>query len=773
MDAKAPHHIGRYRVTATLGAGGMGTVFRAYDEKLRRDVAIKLLHPEACKDGDARILHEARASSALNHPGICTVYEVENEGSEAFIVMEMVEGQPLVDLIPTGGLPFETVVRYGLQIADALAYAHSRHVVHRDVKPSNLLVTGDGRIKILDFGLARQIEPHLGDRTTQSQSVLVESSALAGTLPYMAPEQLRGEPATPRTDVWSMGIVLYELATGRRPYEGNTPFILSSMILSEGPRPLPEHVKPGLRKIVMRCLARNPSERYQDAGQVHAALEALETPSDVTTTHHARASRAIRRPSPRTRVRSLAVLPLDNLSRESDEDYFADGMTDALITTLAQIGALRVISRTSVMRYKGTRQPLPEIARELNVDAIVEGTVLRSHGRVRIATQLIHAATDTHLWSKQYETDLRDVLALQSDVARAIADEIRIQLSPQEKSRLAKSRQVNPVAYESFLKGRHLWYQRSPDALKRAVESLQRAIELDPGYALAHAGLADALVTQGWDLFGLADPSESYPRAKQAAQKALELDPSCAEAHAALGWTAAGFDWDWVTAETELRRAIELKPQYGPVHIWYSHFLRAMDRTEESLAESRRALECDPLGLVLNMHMGWHHLYSRHYDKAVEQLIKTLELDPTFIIAHVFLGQSYEQMGESSSAIASFEKAVELSQRHPVYLADLGHGYAVAGRRQDALRTLDELTEISSTRYVAARGIAEIQIGLDDLDAAFAWLDKAFLQRNGWLMHIRENPRYDRLRTDPRYADLVRRMNFPRIGTGNRQNDRL
>jgi eukaryotic-like serine/threonine-protein kinase len=767
MDAKAPHHIGRYRVTATLGAGGMGTVYRAYDEKLRRDVAIKLLHPVSCTDGDTRILQEARASSALNHPGICTVYEVENEGSEAFIVMELVEGQPLVDVIPAAGLPFETVVRYGLQIVDALAYAHGRHVVHRDVKPSNLLVTSEGRIKILDFGLARQIEPHAGDRTTQSQSVL-ESSALAGTLPYMAPEQLRGEPATPRTDVWSMGIVLYELATGRRPYEGDTPFTLSSMILSEGPRPLPEHVKPGLRKIVLRCLARNPSERYQDAGQVHAALEALETPSDVTTTHHAPANRASRRPSPRTRVRSLAVLPLDNLSREPDEDYFADGMTDALITTLAQIGALRVISRTSVMRYKGTLKPLPEIARELNVDAIVEGTVLRSHGRVRIATQLIHAATDTHLWAKQYETAMSDVLALQGDVARAIADEIRIQLSPQEKSRLARSRQVNPVAYESFLKGRHLWYQRSPDALKRAVESLQHAIELDPGYALAHAGLADALVTQGWDLFGLADPSENYPRAKQAAQKALELDPSCAEAHAALGWAAAGFDWDWTTAETELRRAIELKPQYGPVHIWYSHFLRAMDRTEESLAESRRALECDPLGLVLNMHLGWHHLYSRQYEKAVEQCKKTLELDQTFILAHLFLGQAYEQLGLFPSAISEFEKTVDLSRRHPVYVADLAHGYAVAGRQVEARNLLDELIETSRHRYVAARGIAEIHIGLDDPDQAFAWLDRAFLHRNGWLIHVRENPRYDRLRTDPRYADLVRRMNFPRTGAGDR-----
>jgi TolB-like protein/Tfp pilus assembly protein PilF len=488
---------------------------------------------------------------------------------------------------------------------------------------------------------------------------------------------------------------------------------------------------------------------------LHAALEALEALETPAPSHRAR------RPSPRGRIRSVAVLPLDNLSAESDEEYFADGMTDALITTLAQIGALRIISRTSVMRYKGSRQPLPEIARELNVDAIIEGTVLRSSGRVRIATQLIHAATDTHLWAKQYESDLRDILTLQSDVARAIANEIRIQLSPHEKSRLAGSRPVDPGAYEAFLKGRHLWYQRSPGALKKSVEYLQQAITMDPSLAIAHAGLADAYVSLGWDLFGLSAPAECYPKARRAAQRALELDPNCAEAHAALGWTAAGFDWDWAEAERGLRRAINLKPQYGPVHIWYSHFLRAMDRTEESLAESRRALECDPLGLVLNMHLGWHYLYSRQYEKAVEQSLKTLELDQTFILAHVFLGQAYIELHLFPGALAEFEKAVELSERHPPYLADLGYGYAAAGRRTDALRILDELIEMSSHRYVGARWIAEIYIGLDDLDEAFSWLEKAYLQRNGWLIHIRENPRYDRLRTDSRYLDLVRRMNFP------------
>ena len=763
MTAQVLQQIGRYRVTARLGAGGMGTVYRAYDEKLQRDVAIKLLNRQPDASGRAQILQEARASSALNHPGICTVYEVEDQGEQSFIVMELVEGRPLSDLIPRDGFPFESVRGYGLQVAEALAHAHARGVIHRDVKPSNILVTAQGRLKILDFGLGKQVGAQLVDRTTESYEP-PSDSVVAGTLAYMAPEQLRGERATTRSDVWSLGVVLYEVITGSRPYAGDTQFTLSASILADAPRALPARVPAGLKKVVSRCLAKDPVERYQDGGQVHAALEALDAPSPSLMP-----SRSARRASPHGRVRSLAVLPLENLSPGPDDDYFADGMTDALITTLAQIRALRVISRTSVMRYKGARQPLPEIAQALNVDAIVEGTVLRSAGRVRIAAQLIHAASDTHLWAKQYDSDLRDVLALQSDVARAIADEIQIQLSPQEKSRLARSRPVDPAAYEAFLKGRHLWYRRSPDALTRSVELLQQSISLDPGHALAYAGLADVYATMGWDLFGLSAPSESFPKARQAAQKALDIDPNCAEAHAALGWTAAGFDWDWVTAEREFRQAIELKPQYGPVHIWYSHCLRAMDRTAESLAESRRALECDPLGLVLNMHMGWHLVYARQYQKAVEQCQKTLELDPTFILAHIFLGQACEQLGRMSDAVVAFERAVELSRRHPTYLADLGHGYAVAGRRADALNVLAELHEMSSQRYVAARSIAEVHLGLSEVDEAFAWLKRGFQQRNGWLIHIRENPRYDRLRDDPRYLDLVARMNFPEPS----QNERL
>ena len=471
-------------------------------------------------------------------------------------------------------------------------------------------------------------------------------------------------------------------------------------------------------------------------------------------------SRSARRASQHGRVRSLAVLPLENLSPGPDEDFFADGMTDALITTLAQIRALRVISRTSIMRYKGARQPLPEIAQALNVDAIVEGTVLRSNGRVRISTQLIHAASDTHLWSKQYESDLRDVLTLQSDVARAIADEIQVQLSPQQKSRLAGSRPVDPVASESFLKGRHFWYRRSPDALKKAVEYCSRRSTWTRAMRLPTLDWRTLTYRSDGISSGCPHLLTTIQRPNAPRRGHWKSIPTAPRRTPRSGVSPHNSTGTGRLQRRDFGAPLNSNPSTarctsGP------HFLRAMDRTEDSLAESRRALECDPLGLVLNMHMGWHLLYSRQHDKAIEQCLKTLELDATFILAHVFLGQAYEQTGAFSSAVSEFERAVELSQRHQTYLADLGHGYAVAGRRADALRILDELTEMSSHRYVAARSIAEIHIGLNDVDSALAWLEKAFLQRNGWLIHIRENPRYDRLRGDPRYLDLVRRMNFP------------
>ncbi len=747
--------VSHYRILERLGAGGMGVVYKAEDKKLGRHVALKFLPEGLSKDKHAveRFQQEARAASALNHPNICTIHDIDEHEGQQFIVMELLEGQTLKLRIASRPLDLEQGVKLGVQIAEALDAAHAKGIVHRDIKPGNIFLTERGDVKVLDFGLAKLLQP-VGD---QALTESMTETHMAGTLSYMAPEQLRGEPSDARSDIWALGVVLYEMTTGQLPFRGATGFAVSSAILSESPAPLPPRLPPGLRRLILQCLAKEPAERYQRAGEVRAALEALQ-PKIRRAPAQPRARRAVPARTHRAAIRSLAVLPLENLSRGPEEEYFADGMTDALITTLAQIGALRVISRTSVMRYKGARKPLPEIARELKVEAVIEGTVLRAGDRVRIAAQLIHAPTDTHLWAKNYESDLRDVLALQSDVAQSIAREIQVKLTPQEQARLAATRPVDPEAYEDFLKGRYHWYRRSPGSLNKALEYLRSAVTKDATYALAHAGLADAYITLGWDLYAVLPPAEVYPRAKESAKRALELDPNCAEAHAALGWSAAGYDWDWVTAEREFRRAIELKPQYGPVHIWYSHSLMAMDRPEESFEQSKRALECDPLGLILNLHMGWYYLFVRENRRAVEQLRQTIELDPAIPLARMFLGEAYEQMGLFEEAIAEFDKAVALSERHPIYLAGLAHAYAVSGRRDDALKIIKELEELSSRKYVPARGIAEVYIGLGDNGKAFAWLDKALEQRNGWLFHIKHNPRYDSLRSDPRYRDLVHRV---------------
>jgi len=747
--------ISHYRILQELGRGGMGVVYKAEDVRLQRPVALKFLSEELSKGPEALAMfrREARAASAINHPNICTVHDIGEHEGRQFIVMEFLEGQTLRSRIAAGALDLQHASQIGVQIADALAASHARAIVHRDIKPANIFTLERGTVKLLDFGLAKLVAP-AGDYATTAST-----KQIMGTLPYMPPEQLRGEAADVRSDIWALGVVLYEMISGDLPFHGQNSFILGSAILQQKPTPFSARVPASLRNIILKCLAKDPKERYQLASEVRAALEALQQAKPDAAEPRIRRTGRIRPQHPR--VRSLAVLPLENLSANSEEDFFADGMTDALITTLAQIRSLRVISRTSVMRYKGARKPLIEIGRELNVDAVVEGTVMRSGERVRVGAQLIHASTDTHLWAKTYAGELRDVLSLQSELAEAIAHEIEIELTPQEQARFAAARPVDPEAYEAYLQGRYHWTKRSPDALRKAVDYLRRAVAKDPTCSLFYAGLADAYRDQGWDLFAVAPPSEVYPKAKDAARRAIELDANCAEAHAALAWCATGYDWDWITAEREFKLAIELKPAYSFVHIWYSHFLKVMGRDEESFAESKRALECDPLGLVLMMHMGWYYYFTRQHDRAVDQLQKTLDLDSRFLPALMFLGETYEQMGMFPQAIAEFEKAVAFSDRAPVYLAGLGHAYAIAGQTERAGQFIDELKELSHRRYVPCRGIAEIYIGLGDKDSAFEWLDKAFQQRNGWLMHIEENPRYDCLRDDERYKNLARRMNLP------------
>lgn len=457
-------------------------------------------------------------------------------------------------------------------------------------------------------------------------------------------------------------------------------------------------------------------------------------------------------------VESLAVLPLQNLTGDPSQEYFVDGMTDTLIANLTQIGALRVISRTSVMQYKGTPKPMPQIARELNVDAVVEGAVARSRDRVRITAQLIHAPTDQHLWAKQYERDFRDVLLLQSEVARAIANEIQVRLTPQEQARLAGARSVNPEAYEAHLKGRFHWNKRTEEELKKGIAYFEQAIEKDPAYALAYAGLADCYNLLGATVYGALPPREAYPRAKAAAAKALEIEEALAEPHTSLAWAAFAFYWDFTSAEREFRRAIELNPNYATAHHWYAFYLVARARWNEAISEIRRARDLDPVSLIINTNVGVILYFARQYDEAIDQFRRALELDPGFVPAYWSLEWAYEQKGRYEEAITAIEHALRLSGGSPVYDSMRGHAYAVAGKRAEAQKVIEELQALSNRRYVSPFEIALVYIGLGDTGEAFRWLDRAYEERSFWLVLLNVDPRFDHLRSDQRFQDLVRRV---------------
>jgi serine/threonine protein kinase/tetratricopeptide (TPR) repeat protein len=782
--------ISHYRVLEKIGAGGMGEVYRAHDVQLGRDVALKVLPAQLLADDSARklLIREARTASSLNHPNICTVHDVGETGGRNYIVMEYVKGRPLSELIGEGGLPKEKVVRYGEQISDGLEHAHEHGVIHRDLKTSNIMITPEGRAKVLDFGLARrQSIERVADQTRSEDSYPDEGTG-AGTMHYTAPEVFRGEPTDARSDIWALGVVLYEMTAGQRPFDGKTAYELSSHILHDQPKELPATVTPVLRAVIEKCLTKSPTERYQRAGEVRAALGAvgIQTPTPqspmIAVAEAATPLRDRRRliimtgavgafllliagwrfatqkwkpgGSGTEPIHSLAVLPLDNLSRDPAEEYFADGMTEELTTQLAQISGLRVTSRTSAMKYKDSKKSLLEIAKALGVDAVVEGSVMRSGDQVRITAQLIQASTDKHLWAKSYEGDARDVLGLQQKVAHAVADGVKVQLTPQEETRLTVSRPVNPAAHDAYLKGNYL--NKGTGAQQRkAKEYFEEAIRIDPNYAPAYAGLADYY----WSSLDLR-PRDSMPKAKENAVKALELDPDLAQAHTELAAIHFFGDWDWSGAEKEFQRALELNPSEAESHRYYSFFLAALGRGNEALAESRKAQNLDPLSISTQVTAGFVLYYVREFDKAIEQCRKALELDPNSAGAYDCLGSSYLAEGKYEEAIAASEKASNLSNDDPQRLVGLGRAYALADRKSDALRVLERLRQLSRRAYVPPYFFATICAAMDQREEALGWLDSAYLARDVFLVWLKVDSGVDRLRDEARFQQLLRRVGF-------------
>ena len=737
----------------------MGVVYRAMDQRLEREVAIKLVRQELVRDtaSQARFRQEARALSRLNHPGVATLFDFDQHDGVTFLVMEYVEGDTLAHVLIAGPLPESRTCAVMIEVAEALEVAHEHGIVHRDLKPANIMITPRGRAKILDFGLAR-----LAPLASQTLDMGTTSpGTAAGTLPYMSPEQLSGKVVDARTDLYALGAVLYEMLTGARAFHGDAMAPLMYRILSEPPRPVRD-VRPqasrGLSVIAQRCLEKDPGRRYADAAAlVHAlrsAADGAESSGSRPTSSDGDAPGST--PEGERRIRSLAVLPLQNLSGDPEQEFFVDGMTDALITDLAQIGALRVISRTTAMRYKGAQKPLPEIARELHVDAIVEGTALRAGDRVRITVQLIEAAADRTLWSHRYDRDLVDILTLQSEVARTIAAEIKIHVTPEEHSRLAHAPPVVPAAHVAYLKGRFFWSKWTTQGFRSSQAFFEEALKADPNYALAWAGLANTYESMANT--GVLPPEQGYPKARDAALRGLALDPNQAELHAVLAFVARFYDWDWPAAERSYLRALELNPGYGWARARYANFLAGLGRHREAIAEAERTVVLDPQSIVLYTSVGDVMFYTRQYERSLAFYRKCFEIDPEFPAAHTDTARSLEHLGRYDEALAEFTRGqtrangtLEPSTGLAIYLARVG-------RREEAKAIIEQLQTMREKKFITPYGIASYYSVIGEIGAALDWLERAHAERDGTLVWIKVHPRLDPLRGEPRFRALLEKM---------------
>jgi eukaryotic-like serine/threonine-protein kinase len=775
--------ISHYQILREIGSGGMGVVYLAWDEHLSCEVVLKVLPAGLLNDETARrrFRREALTLAARRHPNIVTVHDFDTCDGVDFLVMEHVEGPSLAEELEGGSLPEERIVDLGIQLAQGLAAAHEAGIIHRDLKPTNLKITRDGVLKILDFGLAKW-QPH-GHETSPYDEITKPGHA-AGTLPYMAPELLQGSQPSEKCDVYSAGVVLYQMASGRLPHASPSPSVLVEEIVTRVPPPPTRwnpRLAPQLETVILRAMAKDPAARPGAAalaGDLKAAGRA--GPRLGHRPHRARrwwaisaaalvsASLLLAVPGVRGRVAgwlgfgedatvaSLAVLPLENLSKDPEQEYFADGMTEELITVLAGIERLHVISRTSVMEFKGTHRPTREIAKRLGVRQILEGSVLRSGSRVRINAQLIDAVHDRHLWAESYEGELSDALALQSEVARAISREVKVTLSPREEKRFEKPSRVDPEAYEAYLRGLELWNSRRPEQIQAAIALFEKSCRLDSTFAKPHAGLADAYSLLG--NLGVLPQSSAAAKAGAEAMRALQLDPELGEAHASLASIDMEFRWDWAGAEREFLRAIELNPGYATAHQWYADYLSRVGRAPEALAESRRALSLDPLSPAVNGLLGTVYYYARRPDDAIRQYRTTLALQPGQVLTRFYLGLAYLEKHAYPQAIAEFERCVQDANGLPLTRAGLACAHALAGDRAEAERILADLTHGPSAERVSPSYLALVYVGLGDRDKALRAMERAADARDSYLGHIKVLPLLDPVRGDPRFQALLRRV---------------
>lgn len=796
--------LGGYVIESLLGRGGMGEVFRARDNRLDRSVALKVLPAELTSDAERlqRFEREARALAALNHPNIVTVFSVE-EGDTPdatpirFMTMELVDGRPLSEAIPRGGTSLERFFELAVPLADALAAAHDAGIIHRDLKPGNLMIDSAGRVKILDFGLAKAVQPDGAQEdasTAPTVSLETRTGTVLGTAGYMSPEQVRGQRVDPRSDVFSLGLILYEMATGRRAFDGGTSPDLMSAILRDTPTPveqvradLPHH----LARVIRHCMEKDPDRRYQSAKDVRNELEDLarELDSEAILQDHSAAKselesgsgahwvrilsvvvalmmgcvigylmvrRAVDGPpgGEKPKIQSLAVLPLDNLMNDPEQDYFVEGMHEALITDLSKISALRVISRTSAVRYADTSLSIPDIAAELGVDALVEGSVLRAGDRVRVTAQLIDGRSDQHLWAQSYDRELENVLALLSEVAQGIAREIEITLTAEQERRLASTPTVAPEVQELFLKGQHHFNSGNFSEFGKALEYQRQAVELDPSFAQGWGALAGSYLIHGF--FSLAPAAEMIPKARTAARRALDLDSSVSGAHTTIGYIALFFDWDWETARRELEIALEFDPTDMMAYHGYADYLLVTGDCDGSVDQVRLGRSYDPMS-------GWAHSFviahltiCGRYDEALAEGRRTRELGVEGGATDYYMGLALWLQGEYDAALAQWRETLGSESER---LQAMERGYAEGGP-SGAMLAEAELIAAGLRRdnpYTAATFYA----AAGEVDTAFEWLETAYSERTPTLLHLTFDPKLDVLRSDPRFADLLRRIGVP------------
>ena len=736
--------LAHYKLLERIGEGGMGEVWKAHDGHLDRDVAVKVLSRGALDDAAARerFRREAHVLSRLAHPGVATIFDFDTQDGTDFLVMEYVPGGTLESRLASGPLPLDDLLALGIQIGDALQDAHARGFLHRDLKSANVVLTNSGKPKILDFGIARLLyEAH-------PQTKLTQAGGMMGSLPSMAPEQVLGEADDVRTDVYAFGILLFEMATGKRPFQHERNAALMFEILRNTPpavRSLRVDAPLALDRLIDECLSKEPARRPASAGMVTATLRKI--------AEDTRSSPRVV-PAPDV-IRSLAVLPLENVSKDPAQDYFADGMTEALISDLARIKALRVISRTSAMKYKGAQKSLPDIARELNVDAILEGSALLVGNRVRIRVQLVSARADETLWAGRYDRELEDVLGLQSDVAETVAKEIAIQVTPQEVAQLSQRPTVHAEAHVEYMKGRHALAAASPQAIELALRHLRRALELDPKSAPSWAALADCHFVRAGR--GMAPPAEALAEAEAAALRAIELDDALAEGQKALGAVLA-HRGDLAAAIRSLQRAIELNPGLASAYIWLGRLFYCSERHAEAQQAMLKALSLDPLSMLIHTTVGDAYYYAREYEKSVVYYRMAIELDPRFDGAHTDLARSLEAIGRFEEARGQYEEGRRLSGGVAGPSFGLAHLEASMGHKDEARRMLQELIAARAHRVVSAWGIAALHASLGDVDEAFRWLDVAVEEKATGLIFLRVHPRMDAIRKDPRYPALLKRV---------------